>query len=135
MKGQVYFETTTGPLAMLHVQVVRTPAEIAQGLAGRRYALLPDEGMLFDLGHARRIPARFTTVGMYFPLDFALVAEPDRGVGREVVHIVSAVPPGIAEVVTVPPGKVRWIVEAPAGWLYRNHVQVGSVVLFLPTYL
>lgn len=146
--ADVFVQTRAGKTAVLHAAVAQTPREIAQGLAGRTPPLLPDEAMLFDLGMRRRTEARFTTIGMRFPIDFVFLAVGDRLTEDEapahplwasmwvsrIEYALSQVVPGILQVAVLPPEHrtqtpVRWVLEAPAGWLARWAVRVGDLAV------
>lgn len=102
----VTFWPLHAPPSVWQVALASTPLAIRRGLAGTPVARA-GEGMLFDLRRDPR-PHTFTTMGMLFSLDFALL----RG-GRVIAGYYN-VPPGVPQVFSQ---QVEYVLETPAGRL------------------
>jgi uncharacterized membrane protein (UPF0127 family) len=93
----------------------------SRGLQG--WDRLPDgEGMLF----VNDAPEETTMVmkSVQFPIDVAFVGEDLR-----VTNVGTMQPDGLRELGSA--GPARYVVEASAGWLRRNHVDVGDSIGFV----
>lgn len=119
---------TPGDLAYgttLNVQIPETAEECQQGLAGvplfEGYAGMA-HGMMFDLRALRGAGStmNFTTVGMFYALDFLVVE------GGRVTMVLPDVLPGVPHVLSA--SGVDYVVEAPGGWAKRKSVAKGSTV-------
>jgi uncharacterized membrane protein (UPF0127 family) len=111
---------TAAPVTTVSVEVVRKPAELQRGLQGHK-PLIEGKGMLFVLPGAE--VSRFWMRDMTFDIDI-LFLRADGTVANVVVRA-----PACRQVecpVYSSRGPVTHVLEVPAGWSERHHVDAGT---------
>ena len=107
----------------LFVQIVTTPADMAQGLSNRA-SMRDDQGMLFDFGQSTR--SGFWMKDMKFNLDFVWINN------EKIIGITPNVPapqsPNDRLPVYYPPSTVDEVLEANAGWSEKNKIKIGDEI-------
>ncbi len=107
----------------LMAEIVQTPEAMQQGLS-ERTSMQDNEGMLFDLGSTKKIPA-FWMKDMKFNLGLIWIAE------GKIIGITSNVPAptGSGQLPTYrPPAPVNQVLEVNAGWTEKNDIKVGDEI-------
>jgi uncharacterized protein len=108
---------------ILRVQIMRSPAEMAQGLSGRE-PLTDEQGMLFDFGTPLR--PGFWMKEMKFDLDFIWVYR------QQIVDITPNVPapksPSDPLPLYYPGSNVDEVLEVNAGWANAHKIKIGDKV-------
>lgn len=112
---------TFAPDAVVHVELVATPAEVEHGLMGRT-SLPPDDGMLFLFDHDQ--DWIFWMVDTRIPLDLIFITH-----GLAVAGIVADTVPMTDTLLRIDT-KSRYVVEVNAGWSAKHHVVAGAKVTF-----
>jgi uncharacterized membrane protein (UPF0127 family) len=116
-----------GSAVMLVVEVADTPESQAAGLSGRS-SLAPDAGMLFDFPSVE--PIEFWMHDTLIPLSIAFVDD-----NRKITAIQDMQP--LTDDHHVPPGPIRYAIEANLGFFSRagvavgDSIDLGSIALFL----
>ena len=105
---------------VVHVRHSRSPEEIRKGLMFRRSPLRKNHGMLFHTG--RRI-SRFWMKDTFIPLDVVFLNRNFRVVG----YVQDTCPHSLAPITIGRPSS--FVLEMNAGWVRRNGVRVGDVIL------
>jgi uncharacterized membrane protein (UPF0127 family) len=108
----------------LFVEIVKTPAQMRQGLSDR-LSMEDSQGMLFDFG---RTPngTSFWMKDMKFDLDFIWITD------GKIIGITSNVGRPNSPNDPLPtynsPMPVTWVLEVNAGWAERNKIKTGDLV-------
>lgn len=103
---------------VIHLQIVRTPDEIRQGLSGKK-ALGEDQGMLFVMPTVDR--HSFWMKDMNFPLDIIFLRQ-----GR-VVDLVTLEPPTLAGIPTYESKEdADMVLELPKGMALKYQLKLGT---------
>lgn len=104
--------------ARITVELADNPAETSAGLMYRQ-SVPAGTGMLFDFVFPRKVCMWMKNT--YVPLDAAFI-----GRGGVIVSIDAMSPHDTSRVCS--PNRVRYVLEAPAGWLNEQGARVGSKV-------
>ncbi|TAJ08228.1 MAG: DUF192 domain-containing protein [Nitrospirae bacterium] len=110
---------------ILETEVADTPEKLLFGLAFRE-GLPPDQGMLYIFETSDR--HRVKTKGLRFPVDMIWADE-----SRHVVQVIAGAPPCSQDPCPYfgpPPEKVRYLIQAPAGFAKENQVAPGGEMKF-----
>lgn len=110
---------------VLEAEVADTPEKLLFGLAFRE-ELPPREGMLYIFETTDR--HRVKTRGFRIPVDMIWADE-----SRHVVHIIESAPPCPQEPCPYygpPPEKVRYLIQAAAGFAAKEHLASGAELKF-----
>jgi hypothetical protein len=110
----------------LMVEIAATPAEMQQGLSGRK-TMADNQGMLFDFS-SQQSSAAFWMKDMNFNLDFIWIA------GGKVAGITPDVSRPNSPSDPLPdyysPQPVNQVLEVNAGWAEKNKIKTGDEVRF-----
>jgi hypothetical protein len=109
---------------IIPVEIRRTPAELSAGLSGR-LGLPPNQGMLFIF--KRKDYHSFWMPDMNFPIDIIWIT------GGKIVGIHDNVSNDFDPKNPVyyhPPQPVEYVLEVNAGFMEKNNLTVGDVVIF-----
>jgi uncharacterized protein len=116
----VTFATSQGEVAV-EVEIVSTPAKIAQGLMYREH-LPPDAGMLFLMGSERTWD--FYMRNTLIPLDMIFITR-----GMTVAGVVENAEPRTETLRSVPVPSL-YVLEVNGGWAAAHQVTSGTKVRF-----
>jgi uncharacterized membrane protein (UPF0127 family) len=117
-RNQLFIRKHDGTTVTLVVEVAATPASQATGLSGRT-SLAPDAGMLFVFPTPQ--PTEFWMRDTLIPLSIAFVDD-----SRTIVSIQEM--QAETDQHHVPPGPIRYAIEANQGFFSRAGVAIGDVV-------
>ncbi|MBF0247711.1 MAG: DUF192 domain-containing protein [Alphaproteobacteria bacterium] len=119
--GGVVIETRAGARHAFRVELALRPEQHTRGLMHRE-SLAPDAGMLFDYGRERSIAMWMKNT--LIPLDMVFAGETGR-----ITHIhENAKPEDVALI--IPPGRIRYVLELPAGTAERLGISAGDRLVF-----
>ncbi len=102
-------------------EIATTPEQFAYGLMFRT-SLADDYAMVFDFGEERQ--AGFWMKNTLLSLDMIFVKADGR-----IANIIKEVPP-LSLDLRKSKGKVRWVIEVPAGTTTKHGIKVGDKVRF-----